>query len=228
MTTATVKRIVCLANSRRMSGRCIAGKELLPDGRPGPWLRPVSNREGEEVSERERQYADGSEPRLLDVVDIPALNAAPAAYQRENWRLDPARRWARAGNISQADLPAWVDPDAPLWTNGHSSSGGQNDRVPFDDARRLVDSLRLIRVDALQVSVLEPARPSANFPILRGRFRYNGDDYALRITDPESEAGALQLDYGDYPVQERYLTVSLAAHPYEGYIYKLIAAIIKP
>ena len=28
---ATVKRIVCLANSRKLSGRCVAGKELCND-----------------------------------------------------------------------------------------------------------------------------------------------------------------------------------------------------
>ncbi len=54
MTTTTLKRIVCLANSRKYSGRCIAGKELLADGRPGRWIRPVSARENEEVSEHER------------------------------------------------------------------------------------------------------------------------------------------------------------------------------
>ena len=32
MSTAAVKHIVCLANSRKMSGRCVAGKELLDDG----------------------------------------------------------------------------------------------------------------------------------------------------------------------------------------------------
>ena len=56
-----VKRVVCLANSRKLSGRCVAGKELVSD-RPLRWLRPVSNREHEEVSEYERQYEDGSGP----------------------------------------------------------------------------------------------------------------------------------------------------------------------
>lgn len=31
MQDPTVRRIVCLANSRKLSGRCIAGKELLSD-----------------------------------------------------------------------------------------------------------------------------------------------------------------------------------------------------
>jgi len=47
---ATVKRIVCLANSRKLQGRCIAGREIV-QGKPGAWIRPVSAREHEEVSE---------------------------------------------------------------------------------------------------------------------------------------------------------------------------------
>lgn len=228
MPTPNTKRIVCLANSRRNQGRCVAGKELLPDGRPGAWLRPVSNREGEEVAERERQYADGSEPRLLEVIALPVLHPQPVGYQSENWRLDPAQRWAKAGAIGWDDLPQWTDPDAPLWSDGHSSAGGQNDRVPVADVGRHTDSLRLIKVDSMVVKVLERRRLSDLYPILRGVFRYNGDDYSLRITDAEVENGSIELPYGDYPVGERYLTISLAAHPFEGYVYKLIAAIIRP
>ncbi len=51
----TTKRIVCLANSRKLQGRCIAGRELV-SGKPAAWIRPVSDREHEEVSEYERQY----------------------------------------------------------------------------------------------------------------------------------------------------------------------------
>ena len=72
----TTKRIVCLANSRKLSGRCIAGRELINDF-PGDWIRPVSTREHQEVSEYERQYNDGSDPKLLDILDIPLQKHQP-------------------------------------------------------------------------------------------------------------------------------------------------------
>ena len=227
MTTPTVKRILCLANSRKRGGRCVAGKELRPDGRAGGWVRPVSAREDEEVSPQERCYADGGDPQVLDVIDVPLLNPRPKTYQRENWLLDPGRRWAKVTRVAWNDLQTMIDRDEPLWTNGDSTRSGHNDRVPLAETAVIKDSLRLIRVDTLTVTVSEPSRPSADFPILRGSFRYHGDDYCFRITDPESESGALNLPYGEYRVGERYLTVSLG-EPFEGHAYKLIATIIKP
>ena len=132
MTTPTVKRIVCLANSRKYGGRCVAGKELLPDGTAGGWIRPVSNRENEEVSEGERCYADGDDPRVLDVIAVPLLSPRPKTYQQENWLLNPGVRWAKSGKACfGTTYPAMVDRDAPLWLNGHSTLAGQNDRVPI-------------------------------------------------------------------------------------------------
>ena len=227
MAALTAKRIVCLANSRKRGGRCIAGKELRPDGRAGRWVRPVSNREDEEVSRRERCYADSGDPRILDIIDVPLLGQRPKSYQRENWLLNPTLRWTRIGSVTWDTLHSMTDSDQPLWLNGYSTANGNNDRVPIADADGLGDSLRLIKVDALTVTVSEPLRPSADYPILRGSFSYCGDDYCFRITDPTSESGSVNLDYGDYRVGERYLCVSLG-EPFEGYAYKLIATIIKP
>lgn len=70
------KKILCLANSRKRGGRCIAGRELLADS-PGPWIRPVSDREHEEVSEEERQFEDGSEPKVLDVIVVRLIAPHP-------------------------------------------------------------------------------------------------------------------------------------------------------
>ena len=79
----SVKRIVCLANSRKLHGRCVAGREWT-DGRAGQWVRPVSDREHQDVSEYERQYEDGSDPRVLDIIDVPVLDPKPEIYQTEN------------------------------------------------------------------------------------------------------------------------------------------------
>ena len=219
------KKIVCLANSRRNQERCIAGKELLEGGTIGGWVRPVSSRPSEEVSSQERQYEGGGEPQLLDIIDVPLLRANPMYYQQENWLLDSSQRWKKVGQMGSDALVKLVDPVDALWIDGESSGAGRNDRVPFSEAALLDSSLYLIQVSSLKVTVLPPNRDEG-LPALRGHFRYNGTDYSLRITDPESESGAADLDPGDYEVGTRFLTVSLGG-PFQSYSYKLIANIIR-
>ena len=224
MSTSPVKRIVCLANSRKPGGRCIAGKEILEDGQIGRWIRPVGARPTEEVSQLERQYENGGEPQPLDVIDIPIIRHQPKDHQRENWLLNPRVRWAKAGQLDHNMLPRLVDADSPLWAN---SQRGLSDRVPQYVTPYLQDSLRFIRVDSLRVAVSPPFRHSANaVPTLRGHFQYSGQDYSLRITDPDAEARSTRLAYQDYTVGERYLTISLG-EPFQGYAFKLIAALIR-
>ncbi|MDN5507344.1 MAG: hypothetical protein L0H10_26535, partial [Comamonas sp.] len=68
------KVIVCLANSRKPSGRCIAGKEYFLNEKNeffiGGWIRPVSQRESREISENERIYNNGITAQNLDVIKI--------------------------------------------------------------------------------------------------------------------------------------------------------------
>ena len=86
------KRIACLANSRKLTGRCVAGREIK--GRKGgKWIRPVSSRPGREVDEYERQYEDGSDPCVLDIIRIPVKEPIPEAWQTENWLLHPEYYW---------------------------------------------------------------------------------------------------------------------------------------
>lgn len=222
------KRIVCLANSRKGGGSCVAGKELLPNKGVGGWIRPVSIDESLGLSACDIQYENGGEPHVLDVVDIPVLNARPVGFQSENWLIDDRHRWRKIGVVEWKDLSQMEDHSEALWVNGRKSWEGINDRVPLVDAEALSDSLRLIKVDGLRITVSKPYDPRSSHIALRGRFRYNGDEYALRITDHESEKIALDMGYGEYPVHgERFLTVSLGG-AYEGFCYKLIAAVIKP
>ena len=192
----------------------------------GDWIRPVSARPSEEVSEHERQYEDGSDPLLLDIIDVPLLRYQPKTYQRENWVIDNLRYWTKVDRIGADRLDQFVDSGSSLWTNTSSTYNGRNDRVPQDTAIGLGDSLRLLRISNLTLGVFAPGEAFGNYRrSVQGRFQYNGADYWLRVTDPNYERMYLQQPDGDYRIGECFLTISLG-ELYQGYSYKLIAAII--
>ena len=220
----TIKRIVCLANSRKLQGRCIAGIELAGERRAG-WIRPVSARQHEEVSEYERQYEDGSYPRVLDLIDV--LEPRPRGYQQENWLLDPDHYWHRAGRVRWEHLANLADPVEPLWIDGHHTYNGMNDKIPLDLAEGLRSSLRLLRVERLRLSVFKPGEAFGKLKRrVQGHFRHAGSEYRLWVTDPEYERAYLRRPDGNYEIGECFLTVSLG-EPYEGVCYKLVAAVIE-
>lgn len=221
-----VKRIICLANSRKLHGRCIAGREWM-EGQAGPWIRLVSARENQEVSEYERQYEDGSDPRVLDIIDIPVLEPQPRDYQTENWLLDPKYYWVKMGRASWFDLPAVTDPIAPLWSNGYSTYHGRNDKIPLDTDGSAPNSLRLIHAINLKFTVFRPGEAFGNSKRrVQGQFTHAGTRYALWVTDPQYERAYLARLDGTYDIGECYLTISIG-EPYKGACYKLIAAIIR-
>ncbi len=224
---ATVKRILCLANSRKLNGRCVAGKELSAQDVPVGWIRPVSAREHEEVSEYERQYQDGSDPRVLDIMDVPLLDPRPKGYQQENWLLDPEQYWAKVGRAAWSDLERLVDRVEPLWINGHRTLNGLNDKIPLLLAGALGSSLRMVRVEGVTLSVFKPGEAFGN-PKRRvqGRFDHDGTEYRLWVTDPRCERAYLARPDGEYNIGESFLTVSLG-EPYNYDCYKLIATIIE-
>ena len=221
------KQIVCLANSRKLFGRCIAGREWSEERGPGNWIRPVSERDGQEVSEYERQYEDGSDPRVLDILHVPIIEPRPSCRQPENWLLDPQSYWRKVGTYSQFDLSALVDPIEPLWTNGWSTYEGKNDKIPMDAMPRMSDSLRLIHIERLILHVFRPGEAFGNDKRrVQAKFSHAGIDYTLWVTDPIYEEEYLAKLNGFYEIQDCYLTISLG-EPYQDACYKLVAAIIE-
>ncbi|MGW1016174.1 dual OB domain-containing protein [Streptomyces niveus] len=219
---ALVKTLVCLANSRKLLGRCVAG---MVDDDSGEWVRPVSARLSREVSDKERRYKDGTDPRVLDIVEVPLLRPLPHDFQSENWLLDPNYYWKKAGTIGWRGLLALEQRPSSLWINRSSTYHGNNDRIPDEEADTLSDSLKLIRVTDL---VLQVHAPGAMFGdqkrVLRAHFSHARHSYIMRVTDPECEQEYLAKPDGVYRLGESFLTVSLG-EPYEGYVYKLVAAI---
>lgn len=221
---ARTKTLVCLANSRKLAGRCVAG--MVDDG-SGKWIRPVSARPSREVSAGERQYKDGTEPQVLDVVSVPLLRPQPHDFQSENWLLAPDCYWKKVGRAGWRELLSLEQHPSTLWINGTSTYHGKDDRIPTEEAVTLPDSLKLIRVTGLTLRVHIPGVAFGDRKrALRAYFSYKGHAHILPVTDPEYELKYLAKPEGVYELRESFLTVSLA-EPYDGYVYKLVAAIIE-
>ncbi|MEU3541050.1 hypothetical protein AB0H90_19395 [Streptomyces paromomycinus] len=193
----------------------------------GQWVRPVSARKSHEISRQERQYEDGSDPRVLDIIDVPLLHHQPSSYQSENWLLDPRRDWKRAGRAEWSQLLAVEQHPDTLWINGHSTPGRFNDRIPIEQTETLPDSLKLIRVSRITLRTPTPRAGSddAKRP-LDAVFRHAGRLYIMRATDPEYEQQHLNNPQRIYELGESFVTVSLS-EDFKGYAYKLAASIIE-
>ena len=56
------------------------------------------------VSYDEYKYQSGHTPKLLDIIDVPLLKAAPHNHQTENHILDPKSSWVKRGELAWDDL----------------------------------------------------------------------------------------------------------------------------
>lgn len=221
------KKIVCLATSRKPSGRCVAGKEALDDGYGG-WIRPVSVRPSAEISLEERRYENGREPRILDVVEIPMLTPVPRVHQTENHMIDQSFYWTKRDALTWDDVAEFVDRPAALWTNGNSTYHGRNDKVTQELASQFTNSLFLIEPETCNVQVqLEGGTFAPAKRRVRADFRYNGVPYNFVVTDPVAEQAFLAQENGVYPLNEAYLCISLTeAYEGDGCCHKLVATIL--
>lgn len=227
-TNCDVRTIVCLANSRKRSGRCIAGKELV-GGKPGRWIRPVSARPDEEISEYERQYRDGSDPVALDIIRVPLIKSQPRDYQVENYLISPDSYWEKVGKFAWDDLSILTDDIRILWLNRSETRSGHNDRVSLEDSKNMKFSLLFLALDDVNVSVFAPGADYGNSKRrVQAQFKYNKVLYWLRVTDPVIEQRYLAKQDGEYFIGKAYATISLAEPHDDGFCYKLVAALITP
>ena len=225
----SMRRIVCLANSRKPDGRCVAGK-LYAQGKFGAWLRPISIRDGEELSEQERQISKDIEPALLDILEFTISKHKPSAHQPENYTINPQYRFKKVGRVPAEALTRVVDKPTNLWIMGYQSKTfGKNDLVPPNRISEVSNSLYLINPHTFTIQVVQGTYSLQ----VRGQFSYLGAEYNLRITDPIVEEKFIPKGAGEYKIDDVLLTISLAeklftvaSNPSSSGYYKLIAGVI--
>jgi len=167
-------RIICLANSFKGGGRCIAGIDL----ETGRWLRPIGRGRGYEGAIGSERLIDRSEPKLLDILDIPlGGNADDLGCQPENRVLRPGP-WRKVGEIDKDDVMQYTEETDRLLHNCDKN-------VPLSEFESNIPktewkSLQLIHVINACFSKNPWDKTECNF-------FYSGHWYLLKTTCPEAE-----------------------------------------
>lgn len=226
--------IVCLANSTKNHGRCVAGRAWNSTTKTaGDWLRPVSPRPTHEIVDSESQYYhDGNgQPSVLDIVRIPLLKPTPAGHQTENHEIDVRYSWMRVGRMEWKDALKLVEAPASLWGAGEESFHGRNDEVSPSNAANISTSLVLLRPKKLVVVVRDESRFAGGFDRkVRVEFEVGGIPYRLALTDPATEPTYKSMEKGEYDISGALLCASLTElftkKNAVQHAFKLAAAII--
>lgn len=219
------KTFICLANSRKFSGSCIAGKTV--DGFQA--FRPVSSSPKEELSEVEIRYEDGQLPKLLDIISLEVKNAVPNEYQPENWLIDTDYYWASERQCDFNNLGMFTDDVSLFWKNTESSYNGINDRIDARYFNTIKRSFVFLKLNSSFVIVKEEGREFGN-PKRKVRLNFilNEVEYILPVTHPEIEREYLGQQDGKYPItEEHYISVSSGMPHSDNKIYLFAAGIIR-
>jgi hypothetical protein len=222
--------MLCLANSKKHGGRCVAG--LRADGEG--WIRPVSfEREGT-LFDRHCTLDDGSLASVLDLIRIRFATPRPEPHHPEN-QLITHTGWQLVSRPAPPTMQALIQTQRVA---GPELLGSRSDRIPAETfaASPAPASLALIAPDTLEW-IIKTNR--AGERRTRVAFTLGGAHSELALTDPLWEQRLASLTPGAYPRQAAalqaedavLLTVSLS-EPFQSdsaapaCCYKLVAAVI--
>jgi hypothetical protein len=214
------KTIVCLANSYKHGGRCIAGVSV----EDGAWIRLRGKAPDGALEPQEYVLDDGSEPRLLDAIEVELHYAQPSDSHPEDWQIAPVRWRAIERPASAACLQK-------IFTGTTTTIFGDHcDRIAERELNRnpLKSSLTLIVPSDIHWWIRDEHGKRRN----RALFKRNDITYDFAVTDPRWLDQLNLLPAGIYPHAtfagadtETWLTISLS-EPYFGFHYKLVAGVI--
>ena len=212
------KYFICLANSFKYQGRCLAGIEITlsrsgysivskEDGTP-KWIRPVSRAKNGELSVLETQNMN-----MLDIIEIEIVEECPNNAQSENVFYSSLKRSGKKIEQNAHNLNELCD-------NIHSKIFFNKGRaVPADIFQQSNHSLMLVKT-------LNSVFYNDEKSKLRVKFSFSGIEYDLPVTDPAfiNDMQVKGLDNIN-AIDDYYFIISLGEE-FDGWHYKLIAGVI--
>lgn len=215
----TIRSFICLANSYKRGGRCVAGVEIdsnnviqhNKNGNP-KWIRPIRGTQYGEIPNEEANNI-----KILSIVTLINVFGNPHNVHHENVSYG----WME---IQSSPFP----PDPELLNQFvdkvHQPIFGNRGRaVSVDMASGLDYSLMFIRVQNAEAYIDDSREKSKN----RMKFCHLGTEYDFPITDPSFLEEFRREPELFRNIPDVYLTISLGLE-YEGWHHKLVAGVIIP
>lgn len=217
------KYFICLANSYKRGGRCVAGVEIVfdvngklnpvcdDDGKPR-WIRPIAKTTYGEIP----NYV-AEDIKLLSVVKLYNVVPCPNKPHTENVYYSKLEQ-------CKYDLSHDVSLINLFFDNTHQAIFHNRGRaVSAEMSMGINYSLMLIHAKDACAYIDENREKSKN----RMSFTYSGANYDFPITDPIflDEFKKAPEHYANIP--DVYLTLSLGLE-FEGWHHKLVAGVIIP
>lgn len=213
-----LKHIVCLANSYKNGGRCIAGIEIQKkdgritivkniDGSP-KWIRPIVGNGDDGVPESMvKQFS------VLDILEIEITQQIPTGMHSENVIFTSI---AKIGGIrcNKKNLSLLCDTTHPL------IFGNRGKAVASEVFNKGGYSLMFIKPDN---PVIQTQHDEYGHEKYRIQFTYRNNRYDLPLTDAKYMH---MLQNHNVKGGDLYFTLSLGVK-YEDFHYKLIAGVIE-
>lgn len=217
------KHFICLANSYKHGGRCIAGIEVVPqadgslvivrhdDGRPR-WIRPISmSANGEIPNHLAESFKIFSLVKLYDVEPCPD-KAHSEDVHCSRMEISPFEL-----------LPTKAFLNQLLDTQHQAVFYYRGKAIPATIIDRLDYSLMLIQPENVS-AYCDEERENSKY---RMKFTYSGSNYDFPITDPVflEQFKKNPEKYND--LDGVYLVLSLGIE-FEGFHFKLVATVVFP
>jgi hypothetical protein len=214
--------ILCLANSKKLGGRCCAGLRIDGTG----WVRPVSKLPFGILNAIHLFLSNGNEAAHLDLLEIGLKSPKPDYHQPENWLID--------GSIWKLHTAAKLqDQAAPLRNaivQGPELLRGYADRVSCVELRQKNAEASLALIAPERLELILHKKPDGKCQV-RGRFllgkRPRQAAYDLSVTDPSWEKKVIQEGSQAITQTQRKFVVTVSlGEPFNDFCYKVVAAII--
>ncbi len=213
-----VTRFVCLANSLKEGGRCLAGIELNSNNHPEKvssspkWIRPIC-----EAGHGEVPTHLVSHIKILDIIEIDITGRSEEInYQSENvfFNEDSIKV---VGTFDLTQLEQLCDKKPLVF-------GNRGKAISSEAIGGLTYSLMLIKTSSFEV-IQKKYEDKPNKLQSRLVFTYNGHQYDLPITDP-----VFLHNYQSNPdfldVESAIFVILSLGIEWSDWYYKLVAGII--